>query len=83
MFDDVGYIQDGPIVGWDFCIGRERKMPPSAAACPGFAEITDVAVYGEDHVTGIVGENCIVLGGDVIQELFRMLECVNSGFGGM
>ena len=83
MFDDVGDIQDGPVVGWDFRIGREKEMPPSAAAFPGFTEITGVAVYGEDHVAGVVGENCIVLGGDVIQELFCMLECVNSGFGGM
>ena len=83
MFDDVCDIQDSPVVGWDFRIGREKEMPPSAAACPGLAEITGVAVYGEDHVAGIVGENCIVLGGNVTQELFRMLERVNSGFRGM
>ena len=41
-------------------------MATSTAACAGFAEIAGVAVYGEDHVTGIEGEDGIVVGGNVI-----------------
>ena len=81
MLDDVGNVQDGTIVGWDFCIGGEKEMPTSSAMCAGFAEITGIAVDGKDHVAGIVCENCIVLGGDVVKDLFRVMECVQSGFG--
>ena len=35
MFDDVGYIQDGAIVGGDFRIGREKKCPPARLLAPG------------------------------------------------
>ena len=58
-------------------------MSPCSAARRGFAEITGVAVDSEDHVTGVVGEHCLVLGGDVVQELFRLLECVDSWSGGL
>jgi hypothetical protein len=58
-------------------------MPAGSATCAKFAEITGVAVDGKDHVAGIVCENCIVLGGDVVKELFRVLECVEGGFGGL
>ncbi len=80
MFDDVGNVQDGSIVGWDFCIGGEKKLPTGSATCAGFAEITGIAVDGKDRVAVVVGENCIVLGADVVEELFRVLECVKSGF---
>ena len=83
MFDDVGNVKDGPVVGWDFCVRREKEMSPCTAARYGFAEITGIAVDGEDHVTGIVGEHCFILGGYVVQELFCLLECFDSWFGGL
>jgi hypothetical protein len=46
MFNDVGDSQDGPIVGWDFCIGQEKEMPTGTASCTGFAEVTGIAVDG-------------------------------------
>ena len=55
-------------------------MPAGLATCAGFAEITGIAVDGEDHVAVVVGENCIILGGNVVEELFFVLECIKSGF---
>ena len=54
-------------------------MPSCSAACVWFAEIAGIAVYGEDHVAGI-GENRFVSGGNVIEELCCLIECVDSGF---
>ena len=40
-------------------------MATSVAACTKFVAIAGVTVCGEDHVTGVEGEDCIVLGGNV------------------
>ena len=55
-------------------------MSTSPATCPWFAEVAGITVYGDDHVAGIVSENRFVLGGNVIKELFHLIECVDSGF---
>ena len=34
-FDDVGNVQDGSIVGWDFRIGGEKECPPARLRAPG------------------------------------------------
>ena len=52
-------------------------MPTDMAMSPCFAKITGIAVDGKDHVAGVVGEN------NAIEELFCVLECVDSGFQGL
>lgn len=47
------------------------------AMSPCFAKITGIAVDGKDHVAEVMGEN------NAIEELFCVLECVNSGFQGL
>ena len=54
-------------------------MAVCVAACPRFTEIAGIAVYIEDHVTCIEGEDGIILGCNVIQELCRLLECLDGG----
>ncbi len=46
--------------------GRKEEMTTCVAVWARFAEITGIAVYGEDHVTGIEGEDCIILGGSLV-----------------
>ena len=48
-------------------------MATSMAACAGFAEIACIAVSGKDHVTGVEGVDCVILGGIVIYELHCLL----------
>ena len=61
VFDDVSNVEYCAVVGRDVSIGREKKMAACPAACFGLAEVTCVAVGGEDHVAGVVGEDGVFL----------------------
>ena len=44
MFDDVGNIENGSIVGWDCGVCREEKVATRVAACIGLRDVAVVTV---------------------------------------
>ena len=44
MFDDVGNVEDGAVVGWYVSAVGEEEMPTCSTACFRFAEITGIAL---------------------------------------
>ena len=69
VFDNVGDIEDGTIVWWYVCIGGKKEVAARSTASLRFAEVAGVTVHGENHVAGMVGENCVFLRGEVVEEL--------------
>ena len=67
MFDDVGNVEDGAVVGGDFCIVGQEEMSTRAAFDLRFAEVAGVAVDRHDHLAAVVGEYCIFLCGEVVK----------------
>ena len=67
MFDDVGNVEDGTIVGGDFCIVGHEEMPVRAVFGLRFAEVAGIAVDRHDHLAAVVGEYRIFLCGEVVK----------------
>jgi hypothetical protein len=44
MFDYVSDVEDGAIVGWDFCISRHEEMSPCSAFGFWLAQVASVAM---------------------------------------
>ena len=42
--------------------GREKEMAAHPAVCFGFTEVTCIAVGGQNHIAGMVGEDGVFLG---------------------
>ena len=43
-FEDLGNVEDGPIVGWVINIGQAKKMASNLTACGWLAEVGCIAV---------------------------------------
>ena len=67
-FEDLGDVEDGAVVGGVLNIRGAEKVSTHAAAGEGFAEVRCIAVDGENHLALPVGEDCIGVGGGVIEE---------------
>ena len=63
MFDYVGNIQDGAIVGWDVGIGGQEEVATSVASGFWFTQVAGIAVGCQNHVASMVRENGSVLRG--------------------
>ena len=61
MFDDMCYVENGAIIGWDVCIGRKEEVAACSAASFGFAKVAGVTVSGKDHFAGVISEYCFFL----------------------
>ena len=72
MFDDVCNVQDGTVVGWNVCMGREEKMAAGPASSFRFAEVAGITVYSEYHVAGVASDDGIFLSCEVVEELQRV-----------
>ena len=58
---------------------RDSGVPPMPAGI-GFVEVSDVAVYGVNHVAFAACDDSWILGSDVIQELFQSCHCLGRRF---
>ena len=81
MFDDMRNIEDGTNVGRDFIVVGEKEVSTSAATGFGLAEVACIAVACKYHVAGIKGEYCFFLGGDTVENCFRIRHCIFSWIG--
>ena len=61
IFDDLGNGENGAVVWRVYCVAGEKEVSSSTAASPRFAEIACVAVDGEDHGTGRVRDDRLLL----------------------
>jgi hypothetical protein len=76
----IGGGGSGVDVGGEFRgSGASEKIPSSTAAGLGFRQIGGIGVDMEHHITGMVGEGCIGVGGCIIKELG---EGLGRGMGG-
>ncbi len=46
-----------------------------------FAEVYSVTVYGKHHIAGLVDDDCILVGGRLVEEGMRFYDCFFGGFG--
>ena len=67
MFGDAGDVEDGAVVGGDFCIVGHEEMSTRVAFGLRFAEVAGVAVDRHDHLAAVVGEYRIFLCGEVVE----------------
>jgi hypothetical protein len=67
VFDDVRNVEYGAIVGWYFGGRREEEVATSTTARFRFGEIAGIAVRCLLHVAGVVCDDGIFLGRDVIE----------------
>ena len=63
MFDDVGDVEDGAVVGGDFGVSRHEEMSACSAFGFWFAQRTGIAMDRHDHFTVVVCEYRIFLCG--------------------
>ena len=72
MFDDVGDVEDGAIVGGDFDISRHEEMSARSAFGFWLAQVASIAIDRHDHFTAVVCEYRIFFCGEVIEQLVGM-----------
>ena len=76
VFDNVGDVEDGAVVVGDVGAVGEKEMSSSATAGLGFAEVAGITVYSEFHVTGVVCDDGVVLGAEIVQQLLSLFQRV-------
>ena len=69
LFNDVGNVEDCPIVGRYICIGGKKEVAACATAGLWFTEVAGVTVCSKNHIASMVGENRFFLRGQVVEEL--------------
>lgn len=80
VFEDTRGVENGGVVDFGFSRGvAEVEVATRAAACFGCVEIAGVTVDFETHVTGVVFNDGVGMGGTVVEELVGV---VVGGFGG-
>ena len=62
-------------------VGSHEKMAAGTTSGFWFAEVGGAAVYNEYHVARAVSNDCILMGGGIIQEKFSVGQCFCSGCG--
>ena len=83
MLDDVRYVKNGAIIGWNCGVAGEEEMPACSALSFGITEISGIAMYRYYHVSGIICEHSFFLCGQVIEELLCLPYGVFGWFGGL
>ena len=69
MLDDVRYVKNGAIIGWNCGVAGEEEMDACLALQFGITEIVGVAIYIEYHVARIIREHRFFLCGQVMKEM--------------
>ena len=65
--DDLGNGEHSTVERWVRVIFREKDMCPSAAARLGFVEEASVGMSTQDHVTSLIDNAIIWIGGNIIE----------------
>jgi hypothetical protein len=78
--DELDKVEDHPIVFRVSGIGGQEKVSAGAAVCFGFAQIGDVAVHNEHHVTLSISDYGILVCDGIVKELLGLLHGVLNGF---
>ena len=77
MFDYCGIVEDGAIVRRYFGIVGHEEVSSGAASGLWFAQIAGVAMRSENHVAAVVCEHCILLRGEIVEQLFGLCDSVS------
>ena len=83
MLDDVHYVDNGAIIGWNCGVAGEEEMAACLASRFGITEIAGVFMYREYHAAGITCENIFFLCSQVIEELVFLSHVVFVWRGGL
>lgn len=79
VFDDVGNVENGAVVLRNVGTVGEEEMATSPATGFRFTEVACVAVDSQFHCTCVVGDDGVVLGGEIVKELFGLSHGIGCG----
>ncbi len=74
-------LSKAPLFAGSLVLVDMKKWPPAQLLCLQFAEVGSVAVYDEYHVARLVGYDCILMAGCIVEKEFGVVHGFFGGFG--